>query len=35
MILTPWIMELGGLMPHSLGLPNNAYPEPNQPNSSY
>ena len=26
---------LGGSMPHSQGLSNNLYPEPNQPNSSY
>ena len=25
-------MEPGGSMPHSQGLSNNAYPEPNQPN---
>ena len=25
-------MEPGGLMPHSQGLSNNSYPEPNQPN---
>ena len=30
--LTPWLMEPGGSMPHSLGLSNNPYPEPNQPN---
>ena len=30
--LTPWLMEPGGLMPHSQGLSNNSYPEPNQPN---
>ena len=28
-------MEPGGSMPHSHGLSNNPYPEPNQPNSSY
>ena len=27
-------MDPGGSMPHSQGLSNNAYPEPNQPNSS-
>ena len=26
-------METGGSMPHSQGLSNNSYPEPNQPNS--
>ena len=26
-------MEPGGSMPHSQGLSNNPYPEPNQPNS--
>ena len=30
--LTPWLMELRGSMPHSQGLSNNPYPEPNQPN---
>ena len=30
--LTPWLMEPGGSMPHSQGLPNNSHPEPNQPN---
>ena len=25
-------MESGGSMPHSQGLSNNSYPEPNQPN---
>ena len=30
--LTPSFMEPGGLMPHSQGLSNNPYPEPNQPN---
>ena len=30
--LTPWLMEPGGSMPHSQGLSNNSYPEPNQPN---
>ena len=29
--LTPWLMEPGGSMPHSQGLSNNSYPEPNQP----
>ena len=33
--LTPWLMEPGGSMPHSLGLSNNSYPEPNQPNSPH
>ena len=28
-------MEPGGSIPHSQGLSNNPYPEPNQPNSSY
>ena len=28
-------MEPGGLMPHSQGLSNNPYPEPNQPNSPH
>ena len=28
-------MEIGGSMPHSQGLSNNPYPEPNQSNSSY
>ena len=28
-------MEPGGSMPHSQGLSNNLYPEPNQPNSSH
>ena len=32
--LTPWLMEPGDSMPHSQGLPNNSYPEPNQPNSN-
>ena len=31
-ILTPWLMEPGGSMPHSRGLSNNSYPEPNRPN---
>ena len=35
LLLTPWLMELGGSMPHSQGLSNNPYPEPNQPNSPY
>ena len=26
-------MEPGGSMPHSQGLSNNSYPEPNQPNT--
>ena len=30
--LTPWLMEPVGPMPHSQGLSNNSYPEPNQPN---
>ena len=30
--LTPWLMEPGRSMPHSQGLSNNSYPEPNQPN---
>ena len=30
--LTPWLMEPGGSKPHSQGLSNNSYPEPNQPN---
>ena len=29
--LTPWLMEPGGSMPHSQGLSNNSYPEPNNP----
>ena len=33
--LTPRLMESGGSMPHSQGLTNNPYPEPNQPKSSY
>ena len=32
-ILTPWLMEPGGSMPHSQGLSNNSLPESNQPNS--
>ena len=31
-LLTPWLMEPGGSIPHSQGLSNNPYPEPNQPN---
>ena len=27
--LIPWLMEPGGSMPHSQGLCNNSYPEPN------
>ena len=27
--LIPWPMEPGGSMPHSQGLSNNSYPEPN------
>ena len=27
-------MEPGGSMPHSQGLSNNSYPEPNQPNNN-
>ena len=34
-IITPWLMEPGGLKSHSQRLSNNAYPEPNQPNSLY
>ena len=30
--LTPWLMEPGDSMPHSEGLSNNPYPEPNQSN---
>ena len=33
--LTPWLMEPGGSLPHSQGLSNNSYPEPNQPNSPH
>ena len=33
--ITPWLMEPGGSMPHSQGLSNNFYPEPNQPNSPH
>ena len=29
--LTLWLMELRGSLPHSQGLSNNPYPEPNQP----
>ena len=28
--LIPWLMELGSSMPHSQGLSNNPYPEPDQ-----
>ena len=28
--LTPWLTEPGASMPHSQGLSNNSYPEPNQ-----
>ena len=28
-LLTPWLMEPGGSMPHSQGLSNNTYPESN------
>ena len=31
----PWLMEPEGLMPHSQGLSNNSYLEPNQPNSPH
>ena len=31
-LLTPWLMEPGGLMPHLQGLSNKPYSEPNQPN---
>ena len=34
-IITPWLMEPVGSMPHSQGLANNSYPEPNQPNSPH
>ena len=34
-LVTPWAIEPGGFMPHSQGLSNNPYLEPNQPNSSY
>ena len=34
-LLTPWLMEPGGSMPHSKRLSNNLYPEANQSNSSY
>ena len=33
--LTPWLMEPGGSMPHSQGLSNNSYTQPNQPNSPH
>ena len=29
-LLTPWLMEPRGSMPHSQGLSNNPFPEPNQ-----
>ena len=32
-MLTPWLMEPGDSMPHSWGLSNNTYPEPNQSSS--
>ena len=28
-----WVMETGGSIPHSQGLLNNPYPDPNEPNS--
>ena len=34
-LLTPWFMEPSGSMPHSQGISNNPYPEPNQPNSPH
>jgi hypothetical protein len=34
-ILTPWLMEPEGSMPHSQRLSNNPHPEPNHPNLSY
>ena len=34
-VLTLWLMELGGSMPHSQELFNNPYPGSNQPNSSH
>jgi hypothetical protein len=34
-ILTPWLMEPGGSMPHSQQPSNNPYPEPNQTNSAH
>ena len=33
-MVTPWLMEPGGSMPHSQELSNNPFPEPNQPNFS-
>ena len=33
--LATWLMEPGGSMPHSQGLSNNTFPEPNQPNSPH
>ena len=30
-LLTPWLMEPEGSMPHSQGLSNNPYPESNEP----
>ena len=33
--ITPWLVESEGSMPHSQGLCNNPYTEPNQPNSAY
>ena len=35
LLLTPWLMEPGVPMPHSQGLSNNSYLEPNQPNSPH
>ena len=32
-VLTPWLLEPGGSMPHSQWLSNNSYPEPNQSSS--
>ena len=29
-VLTPWLMKPGGSMPHSQGLSDKPYPEPNQ-----
>ena len=29
---TTWLMQPGGSMPHTQGLSNNPYNEPNQPN---
>ena len=34
-LLTPWLKKPEGSMPHSQGLSNNSYPEPNQPNSPH